>query len=746
MIVRNYQQLQSLLSWLDKQSIIAYDLETAPKELDKPEQAVKPRKGQVIGIALSNGSESFYIVHQHLDFETKQFVQYLSLSSIKPVLEKLKSKKLVTFNGSFDVRFTRHQLSSDLAPALWSEVQLARHSADENMDPWQGLKALAVSLFGNDAGNEQQDLNEAIIANGGQSGHVWMGPLELVSRYACKDVELTLKVNDYFLNSIEQQGLSEFYFNEEVMPLYKNVTIDLEDNGVKLDMPLLLQTQDEISADIAKLEVEIRKQIAPLLVDFEKWYLERTVEVKRTGGFAQEVCKFYNAELPITKGGNYSFAAKALEKMPDSLCKRFLLGEERLPDDIVLQIQKRIVDSDNSFNLMSKSHWKVLFFTTLKEEPLSRTDVNKDPQLDDTFLESVQHKYSFVPYLLDYNKLNKIKSTYLDRFINEAEDEIWYPRFLQHSTTTGRFSGNAQQLPRQKEESELSPLALHYTNKIRSFIISNEGEVLIDADYSSLEIVVFADDAGDEALLDIIRHDLDPYSKGAIDAFGLNQYSADKKAENFLKTHKPEIRQATKEWFLGFRYGMGDFKLSKILGISQPEAKKILQSYFKAYPKLASRMEELKEQAKSQGFVKSKAGRIRHLPDVYKLHSTWGSVLGDSLKLWEKFNESPSKYKQMKYLSGKYLGDLRNCLNFPIQSMAASIVNRASIAIAKEFKARNVNAKILLNVHDELLCSCKEEDAQLVSEIMQRNMEQTTKLSVPLRAIPQIGKRYSDVK
>lgn len=746
MIIKNYFDLQRFHAWLDQQSVVAYDIETAPRDLAIPEQAVKPRKGQVIGIAVGNSTDAFYLPHQHYNATSKQFDQLLPLSLLKPVLEKLLTKKLITFNGSFDVRFTRHYFGIDLAPALWSEVQLARHTSDENMDPWQGLKALAVSLFGADASQEQSDLNESIIANGGQPGHVWLGKLDLVAKYAVKDALLTFRTNQHFLTSIEQQGLWDFYFEREVMPLYKTTTIAMEDVGVRLDIELLQAARIEIQHDIDRLEVDIRSKVAPHLVDFEKWYLERTIEVKRSGGFAQEAAKYYGVQLPLTKAGNFSFAAKALETLPDCLFKRFVNAEERLPDQDVLEIQRRIQGNDNSFNLLSKDHWKIIFFKTLKEEPLSRTDKKKDPQLDDDFLESIKTKYDFVSLLLDFNKLNKIKSTYMDRFAEKAEDGRFYPRFQQHTTTTGRYSGDLQQLPRRKDESELSSLALKYTNMIREFFIADEDKVLVGADYASLEVVIFADDAGDEPLLDVIRNNLDFYSQVAIDATGIGGYVSDKRAPNFLKIHKPGLRQAAKVYGLGIRYGMGDFKLSKTLDIGQSEAKKILKSYFTKYPKLATRMEQLKEEAKKNGFVKSKAGRIRHLPEVKMLESAWGPVLGDSLKLWEKYNESPVKYKQMKYLSGKYLGDLRNALNFPIQSMAASIVNAASSAIQTEFKKRSIKATIVMNVHDELVVSCFKSDIEIVKKIMQDKMEYTTRLSVPLIAEPQVGTKYSELK
>jgi DNA polymerase I-like protein with 3'-5' exonuclease and polymerase domains len=736
-IIKNYADFQKVLSWLDKQTTVAYDLETT---------GLKPRIDQVIGIALGNETEAFYIVHQHFDHTNKEFFQFINKTTLAPLFQKLLTKKLITFNGSFDIRFTRHYFKVDLSPSLWSEAQLARHTADENLSPWDGLKKISSDLFGSEAGQEQRDLNESIILNGGKPGEVYLGDLDIVGKYAEQDAILTCKVNSHFLKSVEIQGLSEFYFETEVMPLYKNVTIDMEDTGVKLDMPRLQAAHVEITTDIKMLESKIRGLIAPYLPNFDAWYLAKTVVPKRSGAFAQAVGEYLNVELPRTKTGNFSMAKGALEKLPDCLFKRFIEGTERLPDDIVLAVQKQIQGNDNSFNLQSKDHWKFLFFQILNEEPISRTDKKQDPQLDDDFLESVKSKYDFVPALLDFNKLNKIKSTYIERFIEKAENGRFYPRYMQHATVTARYGSDLQQLPRPKEESELSELPMKYTNMIRSFFIADDGRLLVGADYASLEIVVFADDAGDEPLLDIIRSKLDPYSKGAIDALGLSEYSADKKALNFLKIHRPDIRQAAKPWFLGLRYGMESYKLSKTLEIPEYEAKSIIKGYFSAYPKLKVRMEQLKAEAKKNGFVKSKAGRIRHLKDIQKLHAAWGDVFENSLRLWEKYGENKTKYEQMKFLKTKYLNDLRGALNFPIQSMAASIVNAASIAIQKEFKLKGLDACIIMNVHDEIVVSCAEQQVEEVKRIMQDKMENTTKLSVPLTAEPKIGRNYAEVK
>ncbi len=737
MIVKNYADLQQCLSWLDRQTHVAYDLET---------DGLNPRKNRVIGIAISNATEGFYIVHSHL--ADGIFQEFISKKMLAPLWAKLRTKKLITFNGSFDLRMTLGYFGVDLCDALWSEVQLARHTNNENDTPWVKLKELARQHFGDTATNEQQDLITSIIANGGEAGHVWLGDLNLVGKYAIQDALLTYKLNDIYIKSLSDQGLAEFYFDLEVMSFYKHVLIYMEYYGFHVDVDLLQKTQAQISADIERLEQQIREKIQPYMYEFDQWFLSKTFVPKASGEFAQQAAKFYGVDLPLTKNGAFSFAEKPMSKLPDSVFKRFMAGQERLPDEDIVAIQREMRGNDQAFNLKSKHHLKRIFFDHLKEAPLSFTETTREPQIDDEFLHSIIDKYEFVPLLMDYNKLNKIKSTYIDRFLEDQEDGVYYARWAQHTTSTGRLSGNAQQLPRRKEESEQRPLPLKYTNMIRDFIIAPEGYKLVGADYASLEVVIFADDAGDEPLLDIIRKDLDFYSGMAIQMKMVESglYSADKTAANYLKKHRPDIRQGVKPIGLGIRYGMEDFKLSKTLNISQAEARKLIRNYFESFPKLKTRMDELKQQSITQGFVKSKFGRICHLVWAKKLYAAHGKILEDSLKLWEKYNESPSRYKEMKFLKGKYLSDIRAALNFPIQSAAASIVMRASVAMSKEFKAKGLDAKVIMNIHDEANVLCADKDVEAVSEIIQRTMETTTLLSVPLKAEPQVGQRYSELK
>jgi len=387
-----------------------------------------------------------------------------------------------------------------------------------------------------------------------------------------------------------------------------------------------------------------------------------------------------------------------------------------------------------------------LFFDRLEEEPVSRTDLGA-PQVDDIFLDKMAEKYDWCEDLRHYNKLNKLSSTYIERFLTLSENGVFYPRWFMHRTITGRLGGDLMQLPKKKSEGQLHESILKYNNKIRDLIISGKGRKLVGADYSSLEIVVFADDAGDEPLLDIIRNNEDPYSKVAImvKKYG-NLYSANKKAPNFLKDIIPEVRDEAKVYTLGLRYNMQAYWLSQVLKVSEAEAKQIMVDYFAAFPKLKGRMDDLESFAKANGYVKSRGGRLKRVPKLPRLYETYGDLLKDSLKIWKKYHDAPSKHKQIKFLGKEYRNMINAVLNFPIQSMAASITSRACVAIAREIERLKLDAWIIMQIHDEIVTDCNEKDSERVSKTMRYLMENTTTLSVPLTAVPQIGDKYGELK
>lgn len=738
MIIRTSEQLQDLISELSSSDMWAYDLETS---------GLNVRKNEITDIALYNGKNAFNIVHkEYVDGELKEVV---AASDILPILEILKSKKLRMHNSSFDCRFTFHYFNAQLWPAIHQDSMLMAHAENENRFNY-GLKELATDIFGGDSTAERSDMLESIKSNGGGPKEYFKADSNIRAAYAMKDVKLTWDLCEFFEPKLAAQGLTEFFMTDETMPLYRDVIIPMELKGIPVNVPLLEKTQKEIAVEIERLETEIQSEIAPRLANFNSWFLNKDYPVKKTGPFAQALACELAIDLPRTKSGAYSFTAKALEGLQDGTFKRFMVGAERLSPTLVRKVQESMLAEDGiqyPFNLSSKHHLKKLFFEELGEVPTSTTDLG-NPQVEDDFIELMSAKYPWAAKLRTFNKLNKIKSTYIDTYLENAENGIFYPGYKLHGTVSGRLSGNIQQLPRPLEEGQVEdPLVMQFTNLIRTFFISGPDKIFVDVDYAQLEPTVFSHVSNDLPLQNVFRTGVDFYSQVIIEMNNLQgKYSADKKAENYLgKANKP-LRNFAKTIALGFPYGYTPYKLHKETGKSESECQRDYNNYFKAFPNLAKWMKETKIQILETETVRTQSGRVRRFPGIKSAVAKYGMELFDGLELWKKYHEHAPTYEAAKKTASWVKNSVNSSYNFQIQGLAASIVNRAAIQVARELRAQNLDAYICLQVHDELAVLCREEDKLLVGEIMQRQMENTYTLSVPLVAEPSYGYTYAESK
>jgi DNA polymerase-1 len=400
---------------------------------------------------------------------------------------------------------------------------------------------------------------------------------------------------------------------------------------------------------------------------------------------------------------------------------------------------KKENESDYLINIQSKSQLGDLVFNFMGIEPLTKTPKGF-PQFNEDFVESISKEHPWAEKLRVYNKLNKIKSSYYDRFIEKHENGIYYPTFKQHGTTSGRYSSDFQQLPRPKDEDSVEhELVKKYNDSIRELVIPAPGYKFIDDDYESLEPRCFADDAGDEALIRIFTDNLDMYSVVAIMAEDIKDASADKKAPNFLKKKYPNVRQNAKAYALGIRYGMKEFKLAKSLDISEEKAAGIIKNYFKAFPGLKSKMDKYLYEAKTTGKVTSKFGRVRHLPRAREIYQRFGDGILDFRNLKKISMRTGVDVPELKIIRREYNNLLNNALNFPIQSAATSIVNRAAVAMTKMFMENRLDAWVSLQIHDQLVATCKEDFCEDGKSIVQYAMEETNKLAMPLVAKPEVA-------
>ena len=736
-IIYNDSDIQEVLDWVETQDVLAFDIETT---------GLSPREDGIIGFGISSKNEAYYIVHQ--EFDGNDLLQRVSMGHAIKVLNAISHKKLITWNGSFDTRFTKHYFGVDLISAIWCDAMLTKHTVNEER-PF-ALKEVATMLYGKDAKAEQAEMQASIKANGGSKTEYYKADSITMAKYCMQDCILTFKINEHYLKQLKAEKLEDFYFKDEVMPLYREVTIPMEDRGVKLDMPLLHEVREGISVDIKNLEKQIQDMIQPDLAEFKEYYLWSKYPPRRTGSFAQAIASFAKLPLPRTRSGNYSMTKSNLESLVPDEYSSFLLGGDHLPESVVAKIQAQMWEDEGEtymFNLSSKHHLKRLFFGKYKDQPLTTTEKG-NPQCNDDFLEHVREKYVFVPLLQAYNKLIKIKGAYFDRFESKNINGIYYPSFFQHRTISGRYGSDLQQLNRPiglpEDASDHDRIVASYNNIIRRLFISREGSAFIDSDYESLEPHVFAHCSGDEKLKDIFRKQHDFYSTIAIRTERLENVSADKSAENYLGKVDKDLRQKAKAYSLGIPYGMTDFALGKTLGIGQNEAKRLLEAYLSEFPDLRGWMFKSRQQCLKTGRIQSEAGRIRHFPEVPGLYAKYGECLLDDLELWKKYNSSPAKYRQMKFIRKKVKNALNNSVNFQIQSLSSSIVNRAAIHINRWLRNMDYNGGVVAQIHDQLVIEVPEEFKEECRAKVQEIMENTYKISIDLKSPAEIGYNFDE--
>jgi DNA polymerase I-like protein with 3'-5' exonuclease and polymerase domains len=722
MIVDNHDKFQKCLNWIKKQDVIAFDVET---------DGLNTRKNKVIGFGIGNADSGFYIKDEE---------------KAKVILNKLHGKKLIAWNAYFDLEMTKNTYNVDLWDSLYLDCICLKHTVDE-IPPF-GLKEVASKILGTDSKDEQKELKASIKANGGSVNEFFKADLSILAKYCIKDCTLTYQLYEYYIEELKEQKLEKFFFEDEVMPLYKEVTRHMQSRGIPVDVTRLEKAQKDISNDVIKLENEIQESIEPYLDIFMKWLLNKDYTPKRSGKFAQKLIELSGKPIKRLRSGKFSLAASALQPYETHPFIGYLLSKRLLSHGDIRRVQNRLLEDEKikyPFNLQSKHHLKKLFFDTLQETPVSKT-LKGNPQVDELFLNKMSQKYQWVQKLQDYNKLNKLKSTYIDRILELQEDGIFFPQFWQHRTISGRYGSDLQQLPRLAEEGQFTPLITGYRNQIRSFFIAGEDHKFIDADYESLEPHIFAHVSNEEKIRDIFRKGQDFYSEIAIQTESLDGVSSNKLADNYLGKVDKRRRQRAKAYSLGIPYGMESFALGKNLEIDQKTADRLIKSYLERFPNLNNWMKETEELFKLKGKVESQAGRVRRFSKGQKLLLKYGAKVLNSLTLWEDYNHNPRKYAEMKEIRKVIKNSLNNAKNFQIQSLAASITNRACIQINRLLKDSGIDGYVCAQIHDEILVRVPAKWAKSLKTPIEGIIENNYKISVPLKAPASIGDNYGEVK
>lgn len=314
-------------------------------------------------------------------------------------------------------------------------------------------------------------------------------------------------------------------------------------------------------------------------------------------------------------------------------------------------------------------------------------------------LESLRYQHPVVEMVLQYRTLAKLNSTYCEGLLKViGDDGRIHSSFNQTETRTGRISSTEPNLQNIPVRTELG-------REMRRFFCAREGWVLVDADYSQIELRVLAHIAHDKNMIEAFKNNDDIHAITASQVFGMP-----------LDMVTPIMRSRAKAVNFGIVYGIGAFSLAKDIGVSNKEASTYIKNYLSHYSGVDEYMKNVVEKAKQDGYVETMFGRRRYLPEL-------------------------TSGKHMLRAFGE-----RVARNMPIQGTAADIIKIAMVKVNDRIKKEGLRARLILQVHDELIVEAPQEESEIVAKLLQEEMENAVSLDVPLTADAAIGKTWYDAK
>ncbi|MDH5599730.1 MAG: DNA polymerase I [Gammaproteobacteria bacterium] len=349
------------------------------------------------------------------------------------------------------------------------------------------------------------------------------------------------------------------------------------------------------------------------------------------------------------------------------------------------------------FNIGSPKQLQVILFEKLELPIISKTPKGQ-PSTAESVLQELAHDYPLPKLILEYRSLSKLKSTYTDKLPQQVEPSTGrvHTSYHQAVAATGRLSSsdpNLQNIPIRTEEGR----------RIRQAFVATPGYKMVAADYSQIELRIMAHLSGDQGLLDAFAKGLDVHSATAAEVFGV---TTDEVTKN--------QRRSAKAINFGLIYGMSAFGLAKQLDISRPEAQEYVDLYFQRYPGVKDYMEQTKEKAREQGYVETVFGRRLYLHEI------------------NARNGMRRQYAE------------RTAINAPMQGTAADIIKRAMITLDKEIQENEMDMRMIMQVHDELIFEIKESDVEQAIKLINIKMESAAELDVPLVVDVGIGQNWDE--
>ena len=360
-------------------------------------------------------------------------------------------------------------------------------------------------------------------------------------------------------------------------------------------------------------------------------------------------------------------------------------------------LEQRIYAHAGQFNINSPKQLGEVLFERLGLPSYKKTKTGYSTSAE--VLEKLRGAHPIVGEVLEYRQYAKLKSTYVDGLLKViSPDGRVRTSFQMTVTATGRLSSTEPNLQNIPTRTELG-------SELRRMFVAGPGQILVDADYSQIELRLLAHISGDQAMVDAFRSGEDFHTVTAAHVFSVP-----------VEEVTPAMRRAAKAVNFGIVYGISPFSLSQDLGVTVAEAKAYMDAYFHRFPGVKAYMDQVVERARADGYVETPMHRRRALPEIKSSNHNMRS-----------FGE-------------------RVALNMPIQGAAADIIKLAMVRVHRSLREAGLEARLIMQVHDELIVECPEDEAERVETLLVREMEGASALSVPLTAEVHTGRSWYEAK
>ncbi|QZY56578.1 DNA polymerase I [Crassaminicella profunda] len=502
---------------------------------------------------------------------------------------------------------------------------------------------------------------------------------------------ITLKQHDIALNNIYFDAAIALYLIEPTRKSYEisDIAYDYLNENILSEEDLLGKGKKRIDF------YEVSKE---KLVEYGFCFCDTVLKVKE---ILIEKLEEYDLEKLY-----YEVEMPLIEVLADMEFEGFMVDKEKLDelgktlDDRINHLTREIFhEAGEEFNINSTKQLGVILFDKLELPPIKKTKTGYSTNVE--VLEKLYNKHNIIPKIIEYRQMVKLKSTYVDGLIgviNQVTKKI-HSSFNQTVTATGRISSTEPNL-------QNIPIKLDVGREIRKvFVPTNEEFLLLDADYSQIELRVLAHISKDHNLIEAFRKEQDIHASTASKVFNIP-----------IDEVSSLQRSRAKAVNFGIVYGISDYGLSENLHITKKEAQKYIDEYFNKYTGVKEYMENIVMEGKEKGYVTTLLNRRRDIPEL-----------------------------KAKNYNVRSFGE-RTAMNTPIQGSAADIIKIAMLRVYHELKNRKLKSKLILQVHDELIVEAHKDELDEVKNILKEQMESAIHLEVSLKVDMNVGNSWYETK